>query len=748
MIIIAKLINIFPVVFYPFINIFILFILGLGLTYLLVPKYFRPYILWLSPWTTIITSIFYFVVMGLVGFSVNQTYVPFIIALIVINIYVLTKVKPTFNLNIKENLILAIVVGLTLILNLSPLIRHDRTLTSISMGNNDIIAYATAGDYLKDHSIAASLKPGTEEAVSNLLGGFRRWGTAIINSFFLTILNLQAYQYTYASQAVLFSLFLPLAYILFKVLSGRSNISGLIAVTIFTGFNANLLYMIYHDFFGQVLSWGIEMLFFIFLYHYFNSPRIRLNKFNRYDFILGIIIAVLYFSYHEQAVFMFAPLIIFLSAAFFLEKNNFKHYLYALLRIASISLITGFNSIIYATVFDYRRAFVTNPNQPIGWQLFRSQIPYANPFEAMGFWSIHNFAPLPAILAVVLSAVILFIFIKGIIKSRSKILTISYLLIFLLFFYWTGVYQHNFFAYNRVLTFTLPFFIVIFSIGLINLFKRQNYFSFIIIAVLIALELWSAIRLNRRFIREHLSVEKSYISILDLKKKKIKEPIYAESITYTGMPLWMSIWTNYFLYSKGTSTVPTIFDNNQFSNKIPDNDLVLITKPTPWYRSTQVILTDIVWENEYYKLGRLCNSADCLMGRTEDLSAIEMGKNNYEDSLLISGWAIKEADSRWAVGKESKLRLVVKNENNRELIIEASTIKEPQAVSVFVDNEPVGKQDIDTSFREYRYILEVPLSPGVHNIRFEYPNVYRPVDYGLSPDTRELSVNFKTIKLE
>ncbi|KKP27083.1 MAG: hypothetical protein UR15_C0039G0001, partial [Parcubacteria group bacterium GW2011_GWA2_31_28] len=302
MIIINKLITLFPILFYPFINIVFLFLLGFGLTFLILPKSLRSFWLWLSPWTTIITAIFYFVVMSLFGLSMKQTFGPYITICLVAGIYVLVKIKPTININKKEDFALIILVGLTLVLNLSPLIRRDKMLTSISMGNNDIIVYVATGDYLKDHSIRESFKTKVELTIGTLLQGGYRWGTPIINSFFLTLLNLQGYQYTYVSQVVLFSIFLPLLYILFKILFGRSNMAGLIIVGIFTGFNANLLYMLYHDFFGQILFWGIEILIFIFFYNYFDSPKIKINKFNIYDFILGILITILFFSYHEPAV--------------------------------------------------------------------------------------------------------------------------------------------------------------------------------------------------------------------------------------------------------------------------------------------------------------------------------------------------------------------------------------------------------------------------------------------------------------
>ena len=744
------LITIPKILFYPITNILFLSILGFGLTNLFLPKSLRSYWLWLSPWMTIITAIFYFVIASLFGFSVSQVFIPFILFLLGVDIYLLVKVKPKFNIDIKQDLILTILVGMTLVLNLSPLIRHDKMLTTVSMGNNDIIAYTTVGDYLKDHSIAESFKTKVELTIDNLLHDGYRWGTPIINSFFLTILNLEGYQYTYISQTVLFSLFLPLLYILFRILFGKSSLVGLVIVSIFTGFNVNLLYMLYHDFFGQVLFWGIEILLFIFFYSYFDSQEIKDKKFNTYDFILGILITVLFFSYHEPAVFMFIQLGIYLITILFLRTNLFRFYLNALLKIAFISIVTGSFSIVNALMFDFKQAFMGNPNNnPIGWQLFRNKIPYANPFEAMGFWSIHNFEPMPTLLAIILSILVLLIMIKGLFKSKYKILTTSYLIIFSFFYYWTAISQHNFFSYNRALTYTLPFMIILFSIGLTSLYEKHKHFLTVIIVILIGFELWSVVNLNKRFIREHLSVEKSFISISELKNKNIMEPIYAENFIEDETSLWKQIWIGYFLYSKGISTVPTVFSDSQFGSRVPNGSLILISKATPWLQSLKIVYKDIIWENDYYQLGHVCNDNDCLMESKYKLNEIIIGHNEFEDSLLIKGWNIGEGENRWANEKESILRLITKHTNLTNLSLEALSLKEPQEMTIYLDEKLLGHLSIGTEWKNYSLPINYQVHPGVHQIKFTYSYGYRPMD--VIPgnlDSRTLYVNFKRIALE
>jgi hypothetical protein len=737
------------ILFFPIVNIIILFILGFGVAQLIIPKQLKRYYLWLTPWVTIITSIFFLVIASLFGLSVKQANWPLILSFLLVDIYVLfVKRKIDFKLDVYKNFFVAAIVLLSLTLNLSPLIRSDRILTTVSLGNNDIIAYTTVGDYLKDHSISESFKTKVDATTDNLLHDGYRWGTPIINSFFLSLLNVEGYQYTYASQVVLFALFIPLVFILFEILF-RQSLLGTFIVTILTGFNVNLLYMLYHDFFGQVLFWGLESVLIILFYCYLHAKEINKNKFNLYDFLLGITITVLYFSYHEPAIFMFAPVGLFVIFKLIFNRRQFVTYIQALIRIGLISLISGSISIVNAIIFDFKQAFMGNPNQPIGWQLFREKIPFANPFEAMGFYSIHNFEPLPLLAAVILSIIVVFIIIKGVLNNKYKLLTICYLIIFILFLYWTGVHHANFFDYNRALTYTLSFMIILFSIGLNSLYEKQKHFWSVVIVILISLEIWSGVNLNKRFIKEHLSVEKSYISILDLKKKNIKEPIYAESFIEEATSLWKQIWIGYFLYSKNISLVPTIFDSNQFENRVPDNSLILISKSTPWLNSLKVIYRDIIWSNEYYDLGHLCNTDDCLIESKYRLDGIKIGKNEFEDSLLINGWNIGEGETRWANEKESTLRLVTKESYPTSLTVEALSLAKPQEITVYINDKLLGTVSIDTEWKSYSLPINYPLDPGVHRIKFTYSQGYRPMDvFPGNLDSRTLYVNFKNIALK
>ena len=124
-----------------------------------------------------------------------------------------------------------------------------------------------------------------------------------------------------------------------------------------------------------------------------------------------------------------------------------------------------------------------------------------------------------------------------------------------------------------------------------------------------------------------------------------------------------------------------------------------------------------------------------------------MGKNDYEDSLLISGWNIGEGGNRWSNEKESTLRLVTNDDDVAAFTFEALTLKEPQKIKIFLDEKILGEVSISTKLKEYRVPVNYYLNQGVHKIKLIYSNNYRPIDViPGNVDSRTLYVNFKEIK--
>ena len=729
-----------------FLTLFVVFFLGYGITQLIIPKKLLPYSLWLSPWIFIIFTVFLLVNSSFLGFPIKITGPIFAFVLLAISTYYIFKNRPKVKIT-KRSLIILSAILLSVIFNMVPILRREGMLTTVSMGNNDVIAYATNADYLLQNSLIESFYNKVHLTVDNLLHDGYRWGIPVISAFFLSIFKLYGYQFSYLIQTILFALILPLSVVFLETIYRKLSNIGLAFLLILISLNANLLYMLYHNFFGQVFFWGIELFLFILFFIYLGSSDEQSKNINKYDILIILSIAVLYLSYHEGAVFILGPLFIYLLWRF-ISKTDPISYLKKLFLFGFGSLLIGSVSIFNAIVFDFGQTFASKKGQPIGWELFRQEIPFSNPFEALGFYSIHSFKPMPIVIAVTLSLIVLLLIFIGIKKSTNKPLAISYMVVFFFFYYWAAIYNNHFYDYNRALTYTLPFFIVLFAIGFFHILKKHRFAKNILIIFLCALVVFSALKLNKKLRIIYVAVDKSFASLKEVPLNKIKESIYTESFIDSTIPYWVQNWTGYFIYDNRFNHWPTVFVNGDSVNKVPDGSLVLLGKQSRWYYAPKRIVRDIVWENEYFKIGRLCYSDECLFNSDLNLYSIVINSNEYEDNLLLSGWSAREGDFRWSNSKESTARLVKRDKDIfSKILIETRSLSKPQFLELYIDNILIGSASVDTDWKEYMFSL-LPLYNGVHNITLKSSSLYRPIDLGLNLDNRKLSIAIKRLEFK
>jgi hypothetical protein len=721
-------------IFYLLLTLGVIYLLGYGLTQLVLPKKLLPYSLWITPWIAIITIINFLIIFSLLGIPSNISTPVLTILLGGISLYVFFKVKPRLEITFSDMVLFGIVL-LSIIFNIIPILRREGILTTLSLGNNDIIAYVTVGDYLIHHSILESFYSNVLLPIANLLHDGYRWGPSILLSYFLTLFRLSGYQLGYIMQTILFGLTIPLIYVITRILSKASFLT-MILVALMTALNANLLYMLYHNFFGQVLFWGIEGMLFILFFSYFGTDEEKNKDINRFDILIGLTIATLYTSYHEPAVFMFAPLVLYLIIRFLMQKNPYA-YFRKLFIIAGIALGFSFVSILNAIIFDFGQTFAAKKGQPIGWELFRKDIPFANPFEALGFYSIHSFPPMPMVIAVLLSLVTISVIIWGILKSKQRLMIVCYFIVFIFFLYWSGIYNHHFFDYNRVVTYTLPFFIVLFVIGFSELVVVPKV-KIILLLVLVGLLMVSGIKLNKKFRTNYISVDKSLASLRDVPLSTIREPIYVEGFIDSKISYWVQNWTGYFIYNHSLQHFPVKFNENSSLHKVPENALVLSGKVSRWYYPPKIILNNIIWENEYYKIGRLCRTDKCIQSIPADVSSLVFGKNDWEDTLLVEGWSQKEGEERYSNSLHPTLRLVKKSPVS-SIIIETKSLEEPQQMSVVVNGLPVGETIVSKEWTEYSFPI-LNAEDGVFHIEFIFTALYDRGDTKVSAVFKQIVV--------
>jgi hypothetical protein len=181
--------------------------------------------------------------------------------------------------------------------------------------------------------------------------------------------------------------------------------------------------------------------------------------------------------------------------------------------------------------------------------------------------------------------------------------------------------------------------------------------------------------------------------------------------------------------------------------QITDDSLILSAKPATWQGATRPLYKQIVWENEYFKLGRVCSDNDCLLNSNKDLSTIEIGNNDYEDSLFINGWDGRESNTRWANSRKATLQLI-SEEYSGSIIIESLTLAEPQIMEIYIDELLVKRLPLSKDWKKQSIHLNETIPPGIHFITFKFSNLYVPDKILHNNDKRSLAAQFKLIKLE
>lgn len=688
--------------------------LGFGLAKKLLPQKLKEYALIMAPWVLNIFVILVMVIGSLLGVPGKYLAGGLMTGLLFLTFLERKGLKIT-----RSTLMLIGVVILCLVLSNSPLVLRDKFLTTISLGNNDVIAYASNADYLVENSIRDNFRQSVILPVANLLQDGYRWGTPLLSTFFLSLTGTEAWRLTYLVQTIVFATMLPLGYVLYKLWYGKSGYLALI-VPILIGFNANLLYMLYHNFFGQVVFWGVELVLAILATVYFLKPEKKL------EWLIGGGVAAMYMSYHEPALFVLVPLS--LGAIF---TKNWQ----GLLRIAGISAIIGGISIMNATIFDFGQAFRGNPDQPIGWQIFRSESPLANPFEVLGLSSVHTAPPLSYTLAWGLSLLVVVITTLGALRSKISKYTLSLISFFALMFLWTSLGKTgNWFVFNRAYTYVLPILLVMFVGGIAQ--HKQKWGRGVLAVVIVILVILQGARLSKKFVNSHLSVHAWYQTLEEVRREYLLEPLYTTGMISPYLSIWDQVWIGYFLY-------PPIDQGTIPKTPVSDGNLVLSPKSNPWVRYPSYAFAQVVWENDYYQLGRWCDK-NCLYIYPGEIHEVVFGQSSFEDSLLGLGWSNPERGGRWIEGKEASLLLRADHSVNR-IIIEAQSLAEGTITKVYTDGKIIG--EIELSSERKVHEIKLSLTEGMHEIKLMSDRSASPRELGLGEDLRKLSVRVSKVSL-
>lgn len=590
----------FEIIFLIIKILIILFFVGYGFTSIFLPEKLRKDSFFFIPWIGLILITVIGIALSMIQIPLAQSkYIIFTIASILI-IYSLLIKKTIFRFS-KDTILLCVLAVICLLFNLYPLLIKIGYPTTISLSNLDPLYYVNLGEYLINHSVLThpeilSTQPHLK-AVGDLLY-YHRWGSPLILGFFSSVFKIRAYRIYSILITLLFSLSFPLVYLLGKLLINKSS-KLLIFLTFLTyGINSTILYMLYNVFFAQFIFIGIFILTVILLYSYFSDGIIKNLRLNGYDLLIAFGFSSLTTIYSEGLVFAIIPIAVFLLYKLFLKEK--LTVFISLLKIIILALIINPYTMSIALYGDYQLFFSSTKASFIGWE----RVPYATPLEMTGFYNLFYYKDLSRISSLLISIPIVGICLFGLLKIKDKLLTVSYIFVFGLFYvvYWF-IYP-NYYLHLKLVSYLLFIFSVIFSVGLLYLIKffKNTILTLSILIIITFLSLRSAYRTIYQFYYHPRVVDKKLISLEQLNNnKKIKKTFFTSDVFLGEYDLWKRLWQEYLLSNKEIITRTNYLEEKNLENV----KLVLSEKDLQEYDHKKIIYKNIIWENDYYKLGEI-----------------------------------------------------------------------------------------------------------------------------------------------
>ncbi|HLD26641.1 MAG TPA: hypothetical protein VJB63_01655, partial [Patescibacteria group bacterium] len=434
-------------------------------------------------------------------------------------------------------------------------------------------------------------------ATGDLLHGGFRWGSPMVLSFIASVLGIRAYAVYFILLVLSFVLSFPLVYILVKRMMAKGGKFLMLLIFFTFAFNSTMLYMVYNVFFTQFLFSGIYIVLFLLIYEYFKSVDASLH-FNFFDLLIALSISSITTIYPEGLAFAFVPLII----AVVLHALRNKNIIYTVRFLKICALAFVINPYTFGTAVEQNIKIIASSTRSafIGWE----NIPYATPLEIMGFYNLYYSKDLPVLIDFIVSIPIVMIWWIGFKKLKSSLVLLAYLLTFLIVYIGLRFIFPNFFTYHRAITYSLFLYPILFTSGVIYVlsFFHKN-FKYVVIAIVFILIARSAYRTTYQMYWHMRVVDKALISLEELNSaKNIPQPFYTADVFLGEYDLWKRLWREYFLMDR------LIITSQNFPTEIPslpEEYTVLAEKDIVEYQGKKLHFKTILWENEYYKLGKI-----------------------------------------------------------------------------------------------------------------------------------------------
>lgn len=533
---------------------------GIGLAFLLCPKNFEKYSLYLSPFVGLsyISYVSWILAHYGVGGTDDYAHQLLIPPFIFIVIALIIKKKRTDELFWpfhKENILLIVISVVIFVAISSPYLLKLIELNTVTLGNNDIADYSTMSKFLTKTSVSEyQYQTGMDWKIKFLVE-FNNFGAFISTAIPSSLFSKEPYKFQNIVIYLFYLFSLPIVFLVgFEIFKYNKHMA--IIISLLFGINFHLIFINYHGFLGQVIGIG----FFLSLFLIIVYPILNCNKLScLIEYLpLGVLLTFgLIITYPVLMLLFFIPLLMYLLLAF-ISSKSVSRLLKALIFIS----LTIFSTFLISPDSFLNRMNVqfTFKNIIAGWDQ-----PILSPEWVFGLvennttiWTQH----IPIIYRVIISIPIVLIIIASFIHLFKKERQIFYISIsyisfsFLMYIYlisseilspsFTG---EGYKAY-KLATYFIPIILLSglaylrkFHISFNTKITKNQMIGLTFLFVLIAGNILSASAMIRYQYDNFIDIKNT---IIDL--QKIAKMDNVSSINIVEASWWDQMWMNYFLF--------------------------------------------------------------------------------------------------------------------------------------------------------------------------------------------------------
>jgi hypothetical protein len=708
---------------------------GIGLSFLLCPKDFEKYCLYFSPFVGLAYlsyfSWFFFEYSAWGTSQYTWILIPPLFFLLLAYIIKKDRFATILYPVKKENLALIVLcIIIFFAISFPYYSRIDGISNTITLGNNDVVSYATISKYLTHSSNSYSsikfdpnVTPGFLMLLENTY--FPAFlSTALPSSFF----GLDPYQIQNLVIYLFFIFILPIVFLIGIEIFGYNQKIAL-GVTFLVGASFHLLYIIYQGFLGQIIGIGFFLCLFLVTYY----AILKFNKIQEFFpyLLLNIVFCFgLLTSYSILLPLFFIPSILFIISYFIQIRSK----MFLFLSTIYLSLTLFFTFLISPFSFINRmNSLILFNNAIAGWDM-----PILSPDWIFGLVgtniSMHS---IPILSTLVISLPIVVLVLLSLYHLYKKELQLFYIsgsyLGFTIIFYSYLITQDFFsptftgesYKAYKLVTYFIPLILLIglyffkdldLNITKMNLKKKIVIVSFL--TLLIIGNLGSMASMISFSTNQSTMINEN---IIDIHKLNTDENI--TSINVIEKSYWDQMWIYYFLFENKT----VFLKYRTYYADSPQNGEWTLLKESGedifYLQNFQELNNTIILNKEYY---------------LEKKPSLEFSFNN--------GWYDLESnnDKKWRWTGQSNitpsLELNLMADQSINMFLHYSSLNEANALTVLLDNETIK----ECNDNNYCFIENLNLTKGKHILVF---STKLPPELSGNGDPRYFSYSFSNVTI-